>query len=70
MCVSILSCCARAELAGIGPAMRDAINNGQIAGAVTVVVTKDKALHCEAAGFADIASKQPMQPDSLFWIVQ
>ena len=35
---------------------------------VTVVATKDKILHLEAVGFADIAAKQAMRTDSLFWI--
>ena len=40
----------------------------EIAGAVTVVVTKDKVLHLESTGFADVAAKRPMTPDTLFWI--
>src|SRR6185503_13919100 len=40
----------------------------EIAGAVTVVVTKDRLLHLESTGFADVAAKRPMTPDTLFWI--
>src|SRR6185503_10011949 len=40
----------------------------EIAGAVTVVVTKDRILHLESTGFADVDAKRPMTPDTLFWI--
>jgi CubicO group peptidase (beta-lactamase class C family) len=33
-----------------------------------VVVTKDKLLHLESTGLADVATKRPMTPDTLFWI--
>jgi CubicO group peptidase (beta-lactamase class C family) len=48
--------------------MRAAIDAREIAGAVTVVVTKDQIVHLQASGLADIAAGKPMQPDSLFWI--
>ena len=56
------------QLPGIGAAIRAAMDTREIAGAVTVVVTKDKVLHLQASGLADIAAGRPMQPDSLFWI--
>lgn len=37
-------------------------------GAVTVVATRDKILHLEASGFADIAAQRPMTTDTVFWI--
>jgi CubicO group peptidase (beta-lactamase class C family) len=55
-------------LPGIGTAMQDMIAKSEIAGAVTAVVTKDRVLHLEATGFADVAAKRPMRPDTLFWI--
>ncbi len=48
--------------------MREAISQNEIAGAVTVVVGKDKVLHLECTGFADVAPKKPMTADTLFWI--
>ena len=57
-----------AKLPGIGAAMQEMIAKNEIAGAVTVVVTKDKVLHLESTGFADVAAKRPMTPDTLFWI--
>ena len=56
------------ELPGVGTAMQEMIAKNEIAGAVTVVVTKDKVLHLETTGFADVAAKRPMTPDTLFWI--
>ena len=56
------------KLPGVGAAMQEMIAKNEIAGAVTVVVTKDKVLHLETTGFADVAAKRPMTPDTLFWI--
>jgi CubicO group peptidase (beta-lactamase class C family) len=55
-------------LPGIGAAMHDMIDRKEVAGAVTAVVTRDKVLHLESTGFADVAAKRPMTPDTLFWI--
>jgi hypothetical protein len=59
---------AEPKLPGVGAAMQEMIANDEIAGAVTVVVTKDRLLHLEATGFADVAAKRPMMSDTLFWI--
>jgi CubicO group peptidase (beta-lactamase class C family) len=56
------------KLSGIGATMQELIAKNEIAGAVTVVVTKDKCIHLESTGFADVAAKRPMTPDTLFWI--
>ncbi|SRR5581483_652373 len=56
------------KLPGVGDAMQELIAKNEIAGAVTMVVTKDKVLHLETTGFADVAAKKPTAPDSLFWI--
>src|ERR1044071_3113081 len=56
------------KLPGVGAAMREMIAKNEIAGAVTVIVSKDKDLHLESTGFADVAAKKPMTPDTLFWI--
>ena len=54
------------------PAVRDQmqklVDAKEIAGAVTLVATHDRVVHQDATGFADIASKRPMRPDSMFWI--
>ncbi len=56
------------KLPGVGAAMEDMIAKKEIAGAVTMVVSKDRVLHLECTGFADIATHQPMQPETLFWV--
>jgi CubicO group peptidase (beta-lactamase class C family) len=54
------------------PAIRDVIQKfivaREIAGAVTVVATKDRILELDTVGLADIASQKPMRPDTLFWV--
>src|SRR2546425_10490396 len=68
LCACVPCCAATPRLAGIGTAMEEMIAKNEIAGAVTVVVSKNKMLHLESTGFADIASHRPMAPDTLFWI--
>ena len=66
-----LMCPALAEeptLTGVGTAMQEMIAKNEVAGAVTMVVTKDKVLHLESTGLAEVAAKQPMVPGTLFWI--
>ena len=48
--------------------MQEMIGKNEIAGAVTVVISKDQILHLESNGFADVAAKRAMMPDTLFWI--
>src|SRR5688500_13336673 len=55
-------------LPGIGAAMDAMIAKHEIAGAVTAVVAKDRVLHLETTGFADVGTKRPMKADPLFWI--
>ena len=59
---------ATPELPGVGDAMQEMIDQHEISGAVTIVVGRDKVLHLESTGFADVASKKPMTPETLFWI--
>ena len=56
------------KLPGVGAAMQAMVAKNEVAGAVTVVVTGNKLLHLEATGFADVARRRPMTPDTLFWI--
>jgi CubicO group peptidase (beta-lactamase class C family) len=63
-----LSAAEEPLLPGIGTSMQQMITQNEIAGAVTVVVGKEQLLHLEGTGFANIAEKQPMTPDTLFWI--
>jgi CubicO group peptidase (beta-lactamase class C family) len=56
------------KLPGIGAAMQELVSRNEIAGAITVVVTKDKTVHFETTGFAEFASQRPMTEETLFWI--
>ncbi len=56
------------RLPGVGAAMQALIARNEIAGAVTVVATRDKVLHEECTGWADVAAHRPLTPDALFWI--
>jgi CubicO group peptidase (beta-lactamase class C family) len=44
------------------------VNNHTIAGAVTLVSTKDHTIYLKATGFRDLSAKAPMPADALFWI--
>jgi len=68
-CVLIASALGAApQLPGIGAAMQAKIDQREISGAVTVVLGKDRILHLESTGHADLATRRPIAPDSLFWI--
>jgi CubicO group peptidase (beta-lactamase class C family) len=56
------------KLPGVGAAIEDMVAKREIAGAVTVVLDRRAILHLETSGFADVAGKRPMTPDTLFWI--
>lgn len=55
-------------LPGIGAAMQKEVLAQEVAGAVTLVTTKDKIVHLEATGFADLEAKKAMEPDAMFWL--
>ena len=48
--------------------MQEMIGKKEIAGAVTVVVGRDRLLHLESTGLADLATERVMTPETLFWI--
>jgi len=71
LCSALMSNPLRAEppkLPGVGAALQEQINRHEIAGAVTMVVSKDRVLHLETTGLADMAAQKPMQADTVFWI--
>jgi CubicO group peptidase (beta-lactamase class C family) len=59
---------AAAEIPAVTKAMQAAVDQGEVAGAVTLVASPDKILHLSAVGLADIAAGKPMRDDALFWI--
>src|SRR5947207_7520879 len=68
LCAALPAFADGPKLPGIGAAIQEMIAKNEIAGAVTVVVAKDKLLHIESTGFANVAAKRPMTPDTIFWI--
>ncbi len=49
-------------------ALKPFIDDGQLAGAVTLVAGPDRVLSLEAIGSADLANHTPLRTDALFWI--
>ena len=52
----------------IAAALQPFLDNHTLAGAVTLVASRDRVLSLEAVGYMDIAAKKPMRTDALFWI--
>jgi CubicO group peptidase (beta-lactamase class C family) len=58
----------RQKLAQVPKAMQDFVDKGDIAGAVTLVATKDGVVALDAVGKADIEKDVRMKDDAIFWI--
>ena len=56
------------KLQGVSESLQPFIESGDMSGAVTVVITKNKIVHLDAIGLADISRKEPMQTESMFWL--
>ena len=48
--------------------IQEFVDKGEIAGAVTLVATKDRILHLGAVGKTDLAKDRRMRTDDIFWI--
>lgn len=59
---------AAESASGIAARLEPFVASRSLAGAVTVVADREKVLALDTVGYADVAEKQPMRPDSLFWI--
>jgi CubicO group peptidase (beta-lactamase class C family) len=59
---------APAAEGGIAARLQPFVDSNTLAGAVTLVASKDKVLDVGAVGFADIAARKPMRTDCTFWI--
>jgi CubicO group peptidase (beta-lactamase class C family) len=69
LAVALLTPCAQSrEPLLFTDALRPFVERNELAGAVALVVNREKILSTEAVGFANIADKTPMSSDSLFWI--
>jgi len=53
---------------GPAAAVQPFVDRHVLAGAVTLVASKDQVLSHEAVGFLDVAAGIPMRPDAMFWI--
>jgi CubicO group peptidase (beta-lactamase class C family) len=49
-------------------AIESYVDRGVLAGAVTLVATRDRVESLEAVGYSDVARKAPIKTDALFWI--
>ncbi|HEY3899850.1 MAG TPA: serine hydrolase domain-containing protein [Chthoniobacter sp.] len=52
----------------ISAALQPFVDSHILAGAVTIVASRDKVLDVSNVGYADVAAKKAMTPDALFWI--
>jgi CubicO group peptidase (beta-lactamase class C family) len=59
---------APAAESGIASKLQPFVDSNTLAGAVTLVASKDKVLALDAVGYADIAARKPMRTGCLFWI--
>ncbi len=56
------------RFAAVAPRLQEFVDKGEIAGAVTLVATKDRILHLGAVGKTDLAKDRKMRTDDIFWI--
>jgi CubicO group peptidase (beta-lactamase class C family) len=56
------------RFAAIAPRMQQFVDNGEIAGAVTLIATQDRVIHLSAVGKTDMATERKMRTDDIFWI--
>jgi CubicO group peptidase (beta-lactamase class C family) len=54
-----------ARLSRIDPVMQRRVDQGELAGVITVVARKGKIAHLKCFGMMDIESRKPMQPDAI-----
>src|SRR6201988_5255404 len=62
------TCALAAPPSQLSPALQPFVDREELAGAVMLVANREKVLTIEAVGWADMAAKRPMRPDSIFWI--
>ena len=67
MAVALMPALASAD-PHVAGSLQPFVDRSRLAGAVVLVADRDKVLALEPVGFADIAARTPMRPDTLFWI--
>ena len=60
---------AESHLPGVAAALQSALDHREIAGGVTLVISRDRILHFETHGFADVATQRAMSADTMFNIM-
>jgi CubicO group peptidase (beta-lactamase class C family) len=60
---------AEPKLPGVAAAIQSALDNREIAGAVTLVISRDRVVHFETHGFADVATHRAMSAETMFNIM-
>ena len=66
--IPVLNTTAAEPAEGVARVLQPFVENHTLAGAVTLVASKDKVLSLEAVGYADVGDQKPMPTDALFWI--
>jgi CubicO group peptidase (beta-lactamase class C family) len=56
------------RFAAVAPRMQEFVDQGEAAGIVTLVATKDRIIHLDAVGKTDLAKDRKMGTDDIFWI--
>ena len=56
------------RLERIGPAMQAYVDDGRVAGVMTMVARRGQVVHWAAAGVRDVAADDPLEPDDIFRI--
>ncbi|MDR2754890.1 MAG: beta-lactamase family protein [Planctomycetaceae bacterium] len=57
-----------AEEFAVKSVLQPYIDNGEMAGFVTAIASKDEILQLDTLGYQDRETKKPMQTDTLFWV--
>ena len=56
------------EIIAVTEAIQAQVDKGEIAGAVSLVLTPDRTVHFAACGQSDRSAKKPMDKEAMFWI--
>ena len=56
------------RFASVAPQMQEFVDEGETAGVVTLIATKDRIIHLAAVGKTDLAKDRKMRTDDIFWI--
>ncbi len=69
LCVALVACSASAaRLERVTHYVQAAIDQGQYAGAVTLIARHDRVVQWQALGYRDVARSEPMRTDAIFKI--